>query len=215
MPRHRIDHLLFGAPDLEQGIQAIQARLGVQPAYGGQHPGVGTHNALVSLGAGTYLEIIAPDPRQAVPASRLPYGLAHLQAPCLITWAIRPHDWDTYVTHLATLGMGAETQDRGRTRPDGERIAWRSTRLPSPAIVQQADMTGLIPFAIEWQTATHPSATAPGALDLQSLTLQHPDLDTLQYAADCLELPVRTEQTKKPGMVAMIGTPAGIVVLLT
>ncbi len=213
MTCYHIDHLLFGTPDLDQGIETIQARLGVQPAYGGQHPGIGTHNALVALGTGTYLEIIAPDPKQNVPASRIPYGLAQLEVPRLITWAVRPHNWDTYQAQLATLGLTAAVRDRDRTRPDGERLAWRSVQLPSPAIVQGVDVTGLIPFALVWQTAAHPSATAPGELDLQSLTLQHPDLAVLQHVATAMDLPVRTEQTAQPGLVAMIRTPAGIVLL--
>ncbi len=214
MTHNQIDHLLFGAPDLELGIQTIQDRLGVQAACGGQHPGVGTHNALVSLGPGTYLEIIAPDPQQDVPAVRIPYGLGSLQAPCLITWALRPHSWSTYLAQLKTLGIDNQVQTRSRTRPDGEQLRWRSTKLQMPTKVDQADLTGLIPFAIDWQTPSHPSTTAPGELELKSLTLQSPDLNQLQHAAATLDLPVRTEQADKPGMVAMIGTPAGIVLLL-
>ncbi len=213
MTHHRIDHLLFGAPDLEQGLALIHTRLGVRPIYGGRHPGSGTHNALLSLGPDTYLEIIAPDPAQDIPATRIPYGLAHLQAPGLITWAVRPHAWDLYLRRLHNLGLVVAIQDKGRTRPDGQQLHWRSTRLPFPAVVGQADMACLIPFAIEWQTSAHPAATAPGELTLQELTLQHPDLAALQQVVEDLALPVRTEQTAHPGLVAMIDTPGGIVLL--
>src|SRR5690606_32799802 len=59
-----IDHLVFAAPTLEAGRSAIAALTGVTPAFGGVHTGAGTHNALASLGAPTYLEVIARDPDQ-------------------------------------------------------------------------------------------------------------------------------------------------------
>ena len=46
----RIDHLIYGAPDLEMGMATVEALLGVRPALGGKHIGIGTHNALAALG---------------------------------------------------------------------------------------------------------------------------------------------------------------------
>jgi hypothetical protein len=57
-PTVHIDHILLGIDDLDRGMDLFEQRSGVRPVQGGKHPG-GTHNALVSLGDGTYLEIIA------------------------------------------------------------------------------------------------------------------------------------------------------------
>ena len=83
-----IDHLVFGVPDLAQGVESIEQRTGVRARFGGQHPGRGTHNALLSLGGRQYLEIIAPDPDQPDAPGLLFPELNVLSGPKLIAWAI-------------------------------------------------------------------------------------------------------------------------------
>ena len=55
-----VDHIMLGAANLDAGIHELEALTGVRAVYGGEHPNLGTHNALVSLGSNTYLEVIAP-----------------------------------------------------------------------------------------------------------------------------------------------------------
>jgi Glyoxalase-like domain len=55
-----LDHILLGVPDLDAGVTAFEQATGVTPLRGGKRPSRGTENALVSLGNGSYLEIIAP-----------------------------------------------------------------------------------------------------------------------------------------------------------
>jgi len=83
--RTAVDHLLLGTADLERGIAWVERRTGVKAVRGGSHPGVGTQNALISLGRRQYLEIIAPDPAQTV--YTFPIDVRTLTEPRLMTWA--------------------------------------------------------------------------------------------------------------------------------
>jgi catechol 2,3-dioxygenase-like lactoylglutathione lyase family enzyme len=53
-----IDHLVVLVRDLDQAI-ADYATLGFTVLRGGEHPGAGSHNALIAFADGTYLELIA------------------------------------------------------------------------------------------------------------------------------------------------------------
>src|SRR5262245_13961463 len=88
--RTTVDHLLLGVSNLEAGVTWVERITGVKAVLGGSHPGVGTHNALLSLGGKQYLEIIAPDPRQSAYDYRI--DLRTLAEPRLITWAASTTD---------------------------------------------------------------------------------------------------------------------------
>ena len=84
-----LDHLLIGAPTLEDGVAWLEARTGVRATLGGSHPGLGTWNALASLGPTQYVEIIAPDPAQAGVDTFYVPGLRDLSGAKVSTWAAR------------------------------------------------------------------------------------------------------------------------------
>ena len=67
---------------------------------------MGTHNALLSLGAPTYLEVIAPDPGQPDVARR-GFGLSDPPpVPRLVAFAVGCRDIDATVAHLRRPGSG-------------------------------------------------------------------------------------------------------------
>src|SRR5688500_14980783 len=79
-----VDHLVYASPELQTGVEKIEQILGVRATPGGQHPGRGTRNALLSLGPGVYLEIIGPDTEQPEPAQPRPFGIDELKEPRLV-----------------------------------------------------------------------------------------------------------------------------------
>ncbi|KAB0656671.1 VOC family protein, partial [Burkholderia territorii] len=57
-----LDHLVIAARTLDEGVRHVAASLGIEPAGGGRHPLMRTHNALFGAWGGLYLEVIAIDP---------------------------------------------------------------------------------------------------------------------------------------------------------
>jgi catechol 2,3-dioxygenase-like lactoylglutathione lyase family enzyme len=137
-----LDHILLGCSDVERGVAFVEEQLGVRAAFGGVHPGRGTQNALLSLGTRHYLEIIAPDPKQA--GAKLPNGMRGLNEPRLVGWAAHPGDLDRFAVRLRGAGIAFEGPQPGsRKTPGGRVLHWRTVTLAD-------DRGGVLPFFIEW-----------------------------------------------------------------
>ena len=70
-----LDHLVIAARTLDEGAAYVRERLGAEMSSGGKHAAMGTHNRLLSLGEGAYLEVIAIDPEGAQPKRPRWFGL--------------------------------------------------------------------------------------------------------------------------------------------
>lgn len=179
-----IDHLVYFVPRLDTAIDWLEDELGVRPAIGGSHPGMGTHNALVSLGD-CYLEVISVDPAQPDPIGPRPFGIDSLTEPKLITFAVRPSDGETLDDVAAA--MRSAGHDPGpaaamsRRTPDGDELQWT---LTLPTLV--AD--GFVPFVIDWGTTPNPASTAPGGIRLFDLMGTTPDHEFANAVLDAIGL---------------------------
>ena len=170
-----IDHLVVAVADLEGAIEWFAGATGVRPAIGGSHDGMGTHNALVSLGD-SYLEFIAPDPTQPDPPSSghpRPFGLDDELArsdgqPVLVGFAVRPDDDETLDEvgdRMADAGHDpGYAIDMSRRTPDGELLAWRLT-VPTQRT---------LPFLIDWGSTPKPHTTQPAGVQLREFEIVHP-----------------------------------------
>ncbi|HTZ30254.1 MAG TPA: VOC family protein [Streptosporangiaceae bacterium] len=199
-----IDHLVYACPDLGPAVGDIAAQAGVRPAFGGQHPGLGTHNALLSLGGRTYLEIIAPDPAQPRPAEPLPFGLDTATQPGLRAWAVAPDDLDAAVRRAASAGFGYPAiVNRRRRRADGRELTWRMTTYP------QSSGTAVIPFLIDWGGGEHPTDEAPAELRLHEFGLRSPEPGRLNALLRALGLDLDVESASRPAISAALSGPHG------
>lgn len=165
-----LDHLVYATPHLEDTVAWLADRLGVEPAPGGQHPGLGTRNYLLGLGDGAYLEIIGVDRSQPAPAQPRPFGIDELQHAELATWAARVDDIDAAVA--AARAVGHDPGDPialERLDPSGNVLRWRLT-LPDV----HGPWAGVVPFLIDWGDTPHPSASAPSGVRLAGFRATHP-----------------------------------------
>ena len=65
----RLDHLAVAAESLGVGRAVVEDQLGLRLQDGGRHAHFGTHNLLLGLEDGLYLEVIAVDPDAPAPGS--------------------------------------------------------------------------------------------------------------------------------------------------
>ena len=203
-----VDHLVYATPDLQFGIETIEKMTGVRAVSGGQHPGRGTRNALISLGPGVYLEIIGRDPDQPTPPQPRPFGIDDLKEPRLVTWVAKGENLESFAKEAVHAGVKlGEVIDGSRQRVDGVVLSWRFTNPRTVAF------DGLVPFFIDWGKSPHPAGTATPGLSLIGLRAEHPDPEPVQEALHTLGLDLRVQRGPRPALIATVDTPGGRVEL--
>ena len=223
-PTAMLDHLVVLAHSLDEGVAWCEARLGITPGPGGEHPLMGTHNRLFSIAsagfANAYLEIIAINPKAS---NARPTGAqrwfdmddealreqVRRQGPQLIHWVARVPDVGAAVTTLNALGI-----ERGGVLAASRATA---TGLLQWQITVRTDgqrlFDGCLPTLIEWG-AHHPSTSmADSGVALQSLGLQHPQAALLQSACHALGLPGLAITEGPARLGAQLSTPRGLITL--
>jgi len=205
-----VDHLLLGAADLDHGIAWVELLTGVKAIMGGSHPGVGTRNALLSLGGRRYLEIIAPDPAQT--AYNFQIDIRKLTEPRLITWAAVTTDINAIAKNAREAGHQIfGPRDGSRARPDGKVLKWKSL-----GVMNSFGLEGIepIPFFIEWASdSLHPSQDSPKGCELQSFEIGHADPANLTGALKKLGIEATVKLAKSARLTATLRTPKGKVEL--
>ena len=203
-----IDHLVYACATLERGMDEIEQLLGVRPVVGGRHPDFGTHNALLSLGPETYLEVIARDPESKVLAPSALADLPDGQISCLKTWVLRTEEIDQLagIANAAGIDIGP-VQSGSRNTADGSTIKWQLTDHNA------MPMGGAIPFLISWGDAPHPASVVPRGGELLSLTIEHPDADPVREALSVLGVELEVIQAAEFKLIAGIRANDGIMLL--
>ena len=207
----RFDHLVVAARALDEGVAWVESRLGVPMGAGGRHGTMGTHNRLLSLGPGRFLEVIAIDPEGVAPHRPRWFDLdspamrARLgRGPALVTWVART---DAIEPAIGAMPGAPDILDLAR----GE-FRWR-IGVPRDGHLAQA---GTLPTLIQWLTHHPAEVLADSGCRLENLVLRHPQAAaTLRAlrAAGLDALDSIEAHGGGPAIEARIRTPRGIVEL--
>ncbi|PCI86765.1 MAG: hypothetical protein COB24_08420 [Hyphomicrobiales bacterium] len=167
------DHIAIAANSLEQGVEFISQKFAVKIPFGGTHDQMGTHNHLMQIGDGIFLELITINPIAHPPKAPQQrwFDLDNpslqnqlKQSPKLVTWVARTANLKAELQNL--------NQDIGKihhvTRGN---LTWQIT-IPKNG---QLTENGLFPTLIEWQNNQTPAPNmADLGIKLTSFTLTHP-----------------------------------------
>ena len=200
----QVDHLVYATPNLDGTVMALDQLLGVRASAGGQHPGRGTRNALLAIGPHSYLEIVGPDPEQHLPAHSTWFGIDNLHSPKLVTWAAKSSNLEAIVLAARRGGIPLGPIISGsRQRPDGITLSWQFTE---PTLVQE---DGIVPFFIDWQSSSHPAASASAGAELTSFFAEHPENERIKRSLAALGLDLEVRPAAAAALVAVLRSARG------
>lgn len=197
-----LDHLAVSCTRLNDGAAHVENLLGVPLASGGEHPDMGTHNRLLSLGPEVYFEIIAIDPDAKGPDRPRWFNIDNFDGPPRLTnWIMQTPDMNAALAALPS-GFGTPISlQRGDLR-------WKMA-IPDSGILPWG---GWAPAIIEWEVGCHPAPRLPDEnVRLETLRLIHPDAETIAVTLGPL-MPRDTalfEVGCTPALIANFRTPDG------
>lgn len=188
----KIDHPVYAAPDLGVAIDDLERRFGVGAEFGGEHNGLGTHNALLALGPTTYLEVIAAHADQPASSTRRSFGIYGLAEPRLAGRLPR---------HRRGHRAGAEP----RFQP-GDAIPMGRADATGTVLRWQVTLNALdgapVPLLIDWGAIEHPARSAPQGLTLDSIA--HTDATGLAATLQARGVDVPVKPTGRTALIAHV-----------
>lgn len=195
------DHIAISANDLAEGVDVVEAALGVALAGGGAHAHMATHNRLLGLGD-LYLEVIAADPAAPRPAWPRWFDLDNFAGKTRIT---------NWIASSKSLSADLALAPPGTGHPvDLQRGDYRWTMaVPADG---KLPFDGGFPALIQWHGSLHPArALTESGVRLRLLEIAHPEAEALQTALAPLIADPRVQIVQGPAkaMRATFTTPHG------
>ena len=195
-----LDHLAVAGATLEEAVAHTEDALGIALGPGGSHARYGTHNRLIGLEDGLYLEAIAIDPDTQPQERPRWFNLDRLNGPArLSNWILRAEDLEAEKSLLPPHAQRHVAMQRGDLR-------WLMT-VPADGLLPYDN---IFPAVLQWQAEPPAGKLPQSGCRLTRLILSHPEAAALQTALNrILDDPrVKVEQGA-PAMMAEFETPHG------
>lgn len=197
----KLDHIAILGETLEVGMAFVEGRIGVPLHPGGKHEHFATHNALMGLGDGLYIEVIANDPAALPPATPRWFGLDRFAGPPRLNkWICNVPDMAAALEALPMAGRPVALS-RGSLR-------WVMA-VPEDG---QLPFDGLFPALIEWQSPVPPGTALPDTgWHLDALNVQHPQAAELSdlLSPYLQDRRVTFDTARHPALSARLNGPEG------
>lgn len=192
-----LDHIAISGETLAAAQDFVEQSLGVPLQAGGEHAVFHTHNALLGLEDGLYLEAIAINPDSPKPDRPRWFDLDRFSGqPRLTNWICRTEQLSEILSE-SELDFGAPVDlQRGALR-------WQMA-VPDDGVLP---FDNCAPALIQWQTDMHPATRLrQHGVRLRRLTVRHPDVAGL---APLLRDDRVVFEAGGPGLHAAFDTPHG------
>lgn len=199
-----IDHLVYAVPDLAQAISEFELKLGIAPVFGGQHLTKGTKNALLNLGDGAYLELLALDLTNDRVQSPRWMGIDLIEQPQMVRWALKTDQINQVSRQLSAFHPAHGQIETGeRQQANGEFLRWQMCLPTATPVVD------ILPFFVDWSSSRHhPCDQLEKGCSLQEIQLFHPQPQSIEPLFEALNIPL-TIQEGTQAIRLTIASPKG------
>lgn len=199
------DHIAVAGETLAAATGVVEDALGVPLQKGGEHAVFHTHNTLLGLEEGLYLEAISINPHAPAPDRPRWFDLDQFSgAPRLTNWICRCDNLDATLAQLPEgFGVPVDLQ-RGDLR-------WRMA-VPLSGVLPYDNCA---PALIEWVGEAHPASrlTQQGC-KISALEVRHPQATALEALLAPFLVDGRITFAIGPAhLEAQVSTPSGIATL--
>ena len=205
-----IDHIVYSVFDLDKSIAKLEELLGVRPIFGGYHKTFGTKNALINLGKGIYLELLAADSTNTEVQKPRWMGVDALKEEQVTRWALKSDSLENdslalkkYNRQMGQIAKGS------RNAANGSLLEWE---LIMPLALPEVE---IVPFILDWgASGIHPQTLLPEmGCELLELYGTHPNPELYTAIFKALGTSFRIAKSSEIRLKLVIKTPKGIIKL--
>ena len=165
---HKLDHIVFAAPTLEEGTSFIEYKLQVKLGKIGYHEEMGTHNRVVKISESVYLEVISIDPKSTTRKSKRWFNL---DCPKLQSKLKKSPQVIGYVIESDNKKILKYYEPFFKSSRGKYKWQFSMPSTKSNNLVDQSYQNGIMPSLISWESGKPINKMKNNHLDLQKLEI--------------------------------------------